>query len=66
MGCYMDSAEDQALRAAYAQAGKKLDMGKSCLRFKSLDGLLLDAVGRAVAALPVDAFIARHEAVHRK
>jgi hypothetical protein len=63
MGCYMDSAEDRALRAAYAQAGKKLDMGKSCLRFKSLDGLLLEDIGRIIAGMPVDAYIARYESV---
>ena len=63
MGCYMDSAEDQALRAAYARAGKRLDMGKSCLRFKSLDGLLLEDIGRIIAGMPVEAYIARYESV---
>ena len=63
MGCYMDSAEDRALRAAYAKAGRKLDMGKSCLRFKALDGLLLEDIGRIIAGLPVDAYIARYESV---
>ena len=66
MGCYMDSAEDRALRAAYARAGKKLDMGKSCLRFKSLDGLLLEDIGRIIASLPVDDYIARYESVKHK
>ena len=66
MGCYMDSAEDRALRAAYARAGKKLDMGKSCLRFKSLDGLLLEDIGRIIASLPVDEYIARYESVKHK
>jgi hypothetical protein len=66
MGCYLDSAEDRALRAAYAQAGRKLDMGKSCLRFKGLDGLLFDAIGRIIASLPVDAYIARYESVKHK
>jgi hypothetical protein len=59
MGCYASAAEDQALRAAYAKAGKKIDMGKSCLRFKSLDGLLLDAIGQLIAGTSVDAFVAR-------
>jgi uncharacterized protein YdhG (YjbR/CyaY superfamily) len=63
MGCYMDSAEDRALRAAYAQAGRKLDMGKSCLRFKSLDGLLLEDIGRIIAGMPVEDYIARYESV---
>jgi hypothetical protein len=46
-------------------AGKKLDMGKSCLRFKDLDDLPLDATERIVAAVPVDDFIARYEASRR-
>jgi uncharacterized protein YdhG (YjbR/CyaY superfamily) len=66
MGCYMDSAEDQALRAAYAKAGKKLDMGKSCLRFKALDNLVLDEIGRIIGGTPVDEYIARYESVKRK
>ena len=66
MGCYMDSAEDKALRAAYAKAGKKLDMGKSCLRFRDLEGLLLDAIAPVIANTSVDQFIARYEAAHRK
>ena len=66
MGCYMDAATDAALRAAYAKAGRKLDMGKSCLRFKSLDGLLLEDIGRIIASLPVDAYIARYESVKHR
>jgi len=66
MGCYVDSAEDRALRAAYAQAGKKLDMGKSCLRFRKLDDLLPEAIAPVIAGKSVDDFIALHESVHRK
>ena len=62
MGCYMDSAEDKALRAAYAKAGRKLDMGKSCLRFRNLDGLLLDAIAPIIANTRVEQFIERYEA----
>jgi len=66
MGCYMCPEQDAALKAAYAKAGKKLDMGKSCLRFKSLDGLLLDDIGRIVASMPVDDLVARAKSVARK
>jgi hypothetical protein len=50
------------VREAFAAAGKKLDMGKSCIRFKKLDDLPLEALGRIVAATPPDAFIAQYEA----
>lgn len=46
---------------AYAATGKKLDMGKSCVRFKRLEDLPLDVVGEAIARTPVDAFIAKYE-----
>jgi hypothetical protein len=41
-------------------------MGKSCVRFKTADDLALDAVGHAIAAVPVKAFIARYERVKGK
>ena len=54
------------LRAEFAKAGKKLDMGKSCLRFKKLDDLVLDALARVIADTPVDKFIAFCEASWKK
>lgn len=61
MGLYADSAEERDLRAAYERAGKKLDLGKSCLRFKRLDELELPAVERVIASTPPDEMIARYE-----
>lgn len=61
-----DSGEEQGLRAAHAKAGKKRDMGNRCLRFKSLDGLLQDEIGRLVAGPPVDEYLARYEASRKK
>ncbi|CAN5662806.1 DUF1801 domain-containing protein [soil metagenome] len=50
------------LRAAYAAAGIKFDMGKSCLRFRNLAGLDLDAVGDIVASVPPERYIELYEA----
>jgi hypothetical protein len=47
----------------YRKSGKKLDMGKACVRFKKLDDLPLDLVGRTVARVPVAAYVARVEAM---
>jgi hypothetical protein len=58
---YQDAAEEAWLADAFARAGKKLDKGKSCVRFKRLEDLPLDAIGEFVARTPVDAFIAQHE-----
>ena len=62
MGAYQDSAQERELREAYARAGKKLDFGKSCLRFKRLDDLELPVVERLVASTTPDELIARYEA----
>lgn len=60
--CYANSAQDVVLRNAYADAGKRLDMGKSCLRFKSPDDLLPEVIGAVIASTPVDTLIAQYEA----
>jgi hypothetical protein len=56
-----DGDEERRLRDAFARAGKTLDMGKSCLRFQSLDDLVPDAVAAVIAGTPPAAFIARYE-----
>lgn len=49
------------LRERFAAAGKKLDMGKSCIRFKKVDDLAEDALAEAIRSVPVDAFIAEYQ-----
>lgn len=64
LGCVYGSEEEAAwFREAYRATGKKLDMGKSCVRFKCLEDLPLELIGEAVARVPVAQFIARYEAV---
>jgi hypothetical protein len=58
---YASEERTQALRDAYAAPGKKLDMGKSCLRFKKADDLAEDVLAEAIASVPVEAFIAEYE-----
>jgi Domain of unknown function (DU1801) len=62
MGVYQDPEQQALLREAFDAAGKKFDMGKSCLRFRKLDDLPLEAIGRSVAAVTPDKLIKRHEA----
>ena len=51
----------EALRSwfedAWAKAGKKLNMGKSCVRFKKLDDLALDVIGEAIRQVPTRTYI---------
>ena len=65
-GSYGDTARRKALIDAFKAAGSKLDMGKSCIRFKKLEDLPLEAIGTAVAAISVDAYIASYEASRKK
>ncbi|MEX2431127.1 MAG: DUF1801 domain-containing protein [Dehalococcoidia bacterium] len=55
-------AEAEWFRARYQASGKKLDMGKACLRFKRLEDLPLDVIGEAIALTPPDEYIRKHEA----
>jgi len=61
MTVYGDPDTAQWFRTAYEAAGKKLDMGKSCVRFKKLDDLPLDVIGQLIARTPAKAYIARVE-----
>src|SRR5438477_10131011 len=45
----------------YKKSGKKLDMGKGCVRFKSLDDLALNVVGRTVARVSVEEHMANYQ-----
>ena len=66
MCAYQDSELEKKLREGFARAGKKLDMGKSCIRFKKLEDLPLDVIGELVATLTPEQFIARYEAARKK
>ena len=64
MGIYADG--DAAwFRERWTAAGKKLDMGKSCVRFRRLEDVPLDVVGEAIARTSVEDFIALYERSRR-
>jgi hypothetical protein len=57
MPLYADAKAEQAFRAQVKARGKKLDMGKACVRFKSVDDLALDAIGDVVAKYSVETWV---------
>ncbi len=63
---YQDPQKDAWFREEFKKAGKKLDMGKSCVRFRKLDDLPLDVIGQAVASTPPEDLIATYEAGRKK
>jgi len=65
-GVYMDPEGEEWVRGEFEKAGKKLDMGKSCIRFRKLENLPLDVIGRISAAKTVDDFIQTYELAKRK
>jgi uncharacterized protein YdhG (YjbR/CyaY superfamily) len=56
---YMDEDERGRFEREYRASGKRYDAGKSCVRFRKLEDLPLELIGRSIAAYPVEEFIDR-------
>lgn len=61
MGVYADPKLNAWLKSAFAKAGKKLDMGKSCIRFKKPDDVPLEVIGKLMSKISVADFIQGYE-----
>jgi len=57
MCVYGDQAQRKRFEADWKEAGKKLDMGKSCIRFKKLDDLALDVIGDTIRRVSARKYI---------
>ena len=66
MGIYTSPAARQAFEAAYRATGKRFDAGKACVRFRKLDDLPLDLVGKTIAALPAGELVRFANAARRR
>lgn len=66
MPVYGDRALGRQLEDGFRRAGKRLDMGKACIRFKTADDLALDVIGRIVAKVPVDRWVRIAQASRRR
>ena len=62
MCVYGDSDFSRWFQQAWAKTGKKLDMGKSCVRFKKLEDLALDVIAEAIKRVPAKKYIEHCEA----
>lgn len=62
MHLYLDPEETERFRSSFAGTGKRLDMGASCVRFKSLDalplGVIAETLGRTTVSSYVSAYVA--------
>lgn len=58
---YTDAAARAAFEAAYKATGKKLNAGKSCVRFKKLSDLPLELIGQSIASFPLENFVQHYQ-----
>ena len=61
MAIYSEPHLEKKFYEDYKASGKKMDVGKSCVRFKTLDDLPLDVVADTISAVPVDMYIGIYE-----
>lgn len=66
MGAYGDPKQRKRLEDAFRKSGKKMDMGKSCLHFRTADNLPLEAIGEIIASTPPEKMIEMYEAARPK
>jgi len=57
MSIYQEKEALEMLKSAYAASGKRLDMGKSCIRFKHLDELELEVIKRIIGMTSMESFV---------
>ena len=63
-GIYISDDSREQFEAAYKATGKRLDVGKSCVRFKKLDDLPIELVGETIASVDVDELVKRTKEAH--
>jgi hypothetical protein len=65
MPLYMVGGDTTWFQKAWAKTGKKLDMGKSCIRFKKIEDLALDVIAEAVRRVTAEKWIKIYETTIR-
>jgi hypothetical protein len=58
---YGDTEREAWFRDEWKKTGKKLDMGKSCIRFKRIEDVALDVIAKAIKRAPVKKYIVHYE-----
>ncbi len=62
MCVYADDDDRARFEERFRASGKRLDMGKSCVRFRRVEDLPMDLIGEVIASMSVDEYIRRYEA----
>jgi hypothetical protein len=61
MFIYGHAEQEQLFQDAWAKTGKKLDMGKACVRFKKLSDLPLDVIGAAFKRVSTKKYLEHYQ-----
>ena len=62
LGCvYGSQADAKRFQTEWTKTGKKLDMGKSCIRFRKLEDLALEVIAEVIRCATVKKFIEYYE-----
>ena len=61
MSCYATKVEGEAFEQAYEASGKKMDIGKSCVRFKEIEDLPLPIIVKYIKRYSLKEFIQVYE-----
>jgi hypothetical protein len=61
MPLYGDKKTEAWFRGEFKKRGKKLDMGKSCVRFKRVDDLPLDLIADVIRKFPMAQWVSLYE-----
>jgi hypothetical protein len=65
MCTYGDPDRAKRFREAWAKTGKKLDMGKACVRFKKVEDLALDVIAETIRGITAKKYVEHCEAALR-
>lgn len=63
---YSDSKQREWFETAYEKTGMRMDIGKSCVRFKRIEELPLELIGKAISRVDLEGFIAQYEKARRR
>ena len=61
MYVYGSPEQETWFRKAWTKTGKRLDIGKCCVRFRKVEDLALDVIGESIRRVPAKAYIEHYQ-----
>jgi hypothetical protein len=65
-GIYTSEKAYKKFERDYKSTGKRVDVGKSCVRFRKIEDLPIDLIGETIASVTVEELIKLTRKVHKK